>query len=311
MDLNLNNIPLIANNKLLKMNNLNEIEKIAPLHNYLLQQQKKGLASQSGIFTEYNICYSIIKYFNLTECETSEQCRLYAKNNNIEFYYLGNPNQNDVRIIYNGKIYEGEIKEPKSKLLEIDLIYDENGKLLPRSNTPNEYFSYIDSFNKETSIFKELGHNYSLKNIGINMVYKDFCSKKVDFILSYDQNNTIIFFNNNFQDINRHMTFEGSEIRTSGRNGIKVFTPKYFNKILSDILIQEDNKNILLDKSKLTPIVGRGRTDITRYKLNKSFFFKTANILKETDSTIYIKKTSIKQLEPTIAVHLNIRRPND
>ena len=307
----LNNIPLIADNKLLKDNDISEISKILPLNDYINSQNLIDKATQCGIYTEYNICYSIIKYFNLSIKDIPESCRLYAENENMKFYYLGNPNQNDIKIIYNGIPYYGEIKEPLAKLEEKDLYYNEDGKLYFKSNTDKElYLPYIDFFNNTTDLFSNLGHNFKFEANDL-LAYNIFSNKNVNFILSYDSNNNIICFNNTVENICRYIKFEGSEIRSTGRNMKNVFTPKYFNTILSNSLISQEGNIVFLDANKLTPVKGRGKNDITRYKLNECFAFKVEKILTNNNNIIKIKLNNIKQISPTISIHLQIRRDNE
>lgn len=241
------------------------------------------------------------------------------KKQNMCLYQCGSSNTIDIIFADENATLRIEIKEEKSKLEEVDLLYDDEGMLIyPKDfiKSNSSYVPLIKEFNRTTSIFDKLGHNFNLKSF-ISTHRHDIATSILKGIMEKKHIDLYVLIQKNIiypclpEDLFKNVSIEKSEIRTSGRNGIKVFTKEYLNKILCDnnnkAVIDNDEISVIYNQTSLTK--GRNKNEITRYKLNNSFYVKTGDYKLEEiqgEKRLVFKRDKIWQLKPTISLHLDI-----
>jgi hypothetical protein len=284
---------------------------------------KKSL--QFGIINEIILLSSFAKKYNLTHTQSlkednnffslniKENARyIYFNPENTSEYIVqyGDPNSVDAEFVTNNQIIKIEIKEPNSKAKEIDIpSYDDNGKLVLDERFIDLYPEYIDFikwFNSSSSILENLGSNIKLNNNSQdknNIVSNYFKQNSVDFVMTYsEENDDLILIKS--EDFHKFISTDGSEIRTSGKNSKKIFTDLFFKNSVKDLEGIFIDKNILsIKKEKVVAAKARGKDTISRIKINYVFFSKIEDVREEGENIIF-NLQKIKQLKPTISIHM-------
>lgn len=316
---------------------------------YEIQKQYSSRkALQPGIISECNYAASLAKILNLKQhidfdktpinkvpvtalpyvkesYGTISSARyLYYSNNSDKVFILqyGNPESYDAEVIINGFKICVEFKERNAKAGEYDLWYGEDGVLRAPRTTLNDnpdIAPMIDGFNSKTNIFSEIGHNYKITDEQIikNTLYGYLKSKNIDVVISSDQHENLIGVT--AQDIEpdesglSFISGAGSEIRPSGRNATKIFTPAHFRKIMNENggIIQDNGICRIPTKSDaLEFATQRGGSKTTRLKIHKIYFVRVENIRKNEDEYIF-KMDDVMQLKPTVSPHISIIASKD
>ena len=279
-----------------------------------IESYQNGKGLQPGYLTEINVCATLAKLWGLEYDENISKPNLrhqYSGNGQYLQEY-GGCQLSDIQLIsQNGDITTFEVKEPLSLGGDYDLVIDVEGKLFPKikkgRNFPESAQKILDSFNKTDSVFNHLGHNIPLAN---SEYLKDILDaylgdKRIDYIATYSNDNKLIYFP--VSEIYNHIDFKGSEIRTAGKNDVKVYTPNAFKSALleAECIIKDDI--VTIPKKNTTPRVARGTNGrVTGIKINSIFYFPTKDILKEDSDFYYININKGKQKKQGITVHLNL-----
>jgi hypothetical protein len=96
------------------------------------------------------------------------------------------------------------------------------------------------------------------------------------------------------------------EIRPSGRNSYKVWSPKKLIEILKEKGAEIKDGIVTLQKSKIKATKERGGIRTTRYKINPLFFVRAKNIsFRGSDASF--KLESVMQLNPSITAKMNFK----
>lgn len=310
------------------------------------KQYNQNKALQPGILSECNYIETLAKIFKLNKCldfdrtpinKVPIECREFLnsgyqtfsaarylyynpRNLNVFLFQYGNPANGDAEIIIDGNKVRLEFKERNAKAGEYDItgLYNESGKLLIsddfKNNTP-EYIPFIDKFNSETSVIEQIGHNYNNfdDETKILSIMEYFSRHNIDAIVSSTSDNELIVLTPDcvkfeLPDGRKIITTENSEIRICGRNYGRVFTTKFFNNTLKQmkaIQIENDIYEVQLDNDFIEIVNGRGTNFPSRVKFNKVFFVDISNA-KLKDNTIRFNINDIKQLKPSISMHIKI-----
>lgn len=207
-----------------------------------------------------------------------------------------------------------EIKEQLSKLEECDItgLYDENGHLVVGEEFKrkrSKYVPYVILFNALTNVFEMEGHNFGFSNYledeKAKLIIADALDMKVvDLFVLVVGNKLVPVLSDYLFDF---VTFEGSEIRTAGRNHGKVFTPEFAKRKIALLggTITAD-KYVSLPFRPESKVKGRGLGEYTRYGIGSLLFVK----LDETEINngwISFPFTALCQKKPSISIHLNAR----
>lgn len=227
-------------------------------------------------------------------------------------------------IAINGQECKIEIKDMPALLMDKDLIYDENGKIIITDEIKNnypEYVKYIQEFNSKTSMIDKMGSNYKLFDDGdtkaIGFVKSFLDSSDIDIIMTATNKDELIgltpkLIDYTFSDNTPLITVTGSEIRTTGKNSLaNAFTPQYLNKILNekDIAIENGMCRVKANSKKVIGwIHGRGKDKdtATRFKISNAFFVKSDDIIVE-DGYVKFPKEKIRQSKGGISLHISVK----
>lgn len=320
------------------------IEKIRSGNYELEKQYNKGESLQRSILSECNYIETLAKNFKLNKCidfdrsplnSISVECRDYlnsgqqtysaarylfysTKNPNIFIFQYGNPAEGDAEIIINNNKIKLEFKKRKAKAGESDLYYDEFGKLILTDDfeekTP-ELIKFVNQFNKETNLISEIGHNYRNKFDEQELIYAALCyfsRNKIDIYVSATKENELValkpdILNARLKDGRRIISTDGSEIRTTGRNGKKLILDKLFEKIMDEFEADYLSDDII--KIKMNPNIeiknSSGSSEPGRIKFKKFFYVKYEKAKIENDY-IFFQRKDVMQVNPTISVHITL-----
>ena len=244
---------------------------------------------------------------------------------NILFQY-GNPTAigDATAILFSNDIII-EIKDMPALLMDKDLEYDENGHLIVtdeiRQDFPN-YVAYIEAFNTTTTVFNEFGHNYPiLSNADVSdrakFILSYINSSFMDVLMTAADDKLVVIKKDDLtkplSDNQLILSTDGSEIRTTGKNKKKVFTPIYMRNTLLSLGVSIDSNDICsVDKNNSNVIgfiQGRGTTDVTRFKLTNCFFVENkGGKLKDCNDHWEFALSDVLQCKSGISVHVGLSK---
>lgn len=331
-----------------------EFQDISKLQSGVMEikkQYERNMALQPGVLSECNYVETLAKLFRLNKCldlnnvkfnqvpieaakylipsaETISGGRYlyYNTKKDIFLFQYGNPETGDAVMVIDGDKIKLEFKERTAKTGEYDItgLYGEDGKLIISDDFVNknpEYVPFIEQFNEETNVIEQIGHNFNTfdEETKIASIQEYFIKNEIDVLISSTKENELIALTPDsitleLEDGTNIISTQNSEIRTSGRNYTKIFTPELFRQTLQKIGAKEiDNETVLVNIN--TPFVekvtGRGLNQITRIKFNKIFFIKIENITWQDENNIIFKINDVCQLKPTVSMHLTILASKD
>ena len=326
-----------------------EFQDIMKLQSGIMEikkQYERNMALQPGVLSECNYVETLARLFRLNKCldlnnvtfnqvpieaakylipsaETISGGRYlyYNTKKDIFLFQYGNPETGDAVMVIDGNKIKLEFKERTAKTGEYDItgLYGEDGKLIISDDFANknpEYVPFIEQFNEETNVIEQIGHNFNTfdEETKIASIQEYFIKNEIDVLISSTKENELIALTPDsitleLEDGTSIISTQNSEIRTSGRNYTKIFTPELFRQTLQKIGAKEiDNETVLVNIN--TPFVekvtGRGLNQITRIKFNKIFFIKIENIIWQDENNIIFKINDVCQLKPTVSMHLTI-----
>lgn len=326
-----------------------EFQDITKLQSGVMEikkQYERNMALQPGVLSECNYVETLARLFRLNKCldlnnvtfnqvpieaakylipsaETISGGRYlyYNAKKDIFLFQYGNPETGDAVMVIDGDKIKLEFKERIAKTGEYDItgLYGEDGKLIISDDFANknpEYVPFIEQFNEETNVIEQIGHNFNTfdEETKIASIQEYFIKNEIDILISSTKENELIALTPDsitleLEDGTSIISTQNSEIRTSGRNYTKIFTPELFRQTLQKIGAKEiDNETVLVNIN--TPFVekvtGRGLNQITRIKFNKIFFIKIENITWQDENNIIFKINDVCQLKPTVSMHLTI-----
>lgn len=331
-----------------------EFQDITKLQSGVMEikkQYERKMALQPGVLSECNYVETLARLFKLNKCldlnnvtfnqvpieaakylipsaETISGGRYlyYNTKKDIFLFQYGNPETGDAVMVIDGDKIKLEFKERTAKTGEYDItgLYGEDGKLIISDDFANknpEYVPFIEQFNEETNVIEQIGHNFNTfdEETKIASIQEYFIKNEIDVLISSTKENELIALTPDsitleLEDGTSIISTQNSEIRTSGRNYTKIFTPELFRQTLQKIGAKEiDNETVLVNIN--TPFVekvtGRGLNQITRIKFNKIFFIKIENITWQDENNIIFKINDVCQLKPTVSMHLTILASKD
>lgn len=291
------------------------LEKCPAMYKGFINSYRNGKNLQPGYLTEINICATLAKKMGLIYIENVKETNLRHLYSNtdgsIVLKQFGGCNMSDIQLISNGKITTIEVKEPNSLGGDYDLKMTEEGKLLPAIDKnrifPVEAQQILDNFNSVDSVFNHLGHNINLEEIGskllMGIMYSYLKEKNIDFIASYtSKTNNLIFFP--VSEIDKHVNFKNSEIRISGKNNLKVYTPLAFERALKESECTINGKTVIIPKT-IALSKARGSEEISRIKISPLFFFRVEDI-SEDEKFYYANLNKARQNKQGLGIHLNL-----
>lgn len=310
------------------------------------KQYERNMALQPGVLSECNYVETLARLFSLNKCldlnnvtfnqvpieaakylipsaETISGGRYlyYNTKKDIFLFQYGNPETGDAVMVIDGNKIKLEFKERTAKTGEYDItgLYGEDGKLIISDDFANknpEYVPFIEQFNNETNVIDQIGHNFNTfdEDTKIASIQEYFIKNEIDVLISSTKENELIALTPDsitleLEDGTSIISTQNSEIRTSGRNYTKIFTPELFRQTLQKIGAKEvDNETFLVNINApfVEKVTGRGLNQITRVKFNKIFFVKVENVTWQDENNIIFKINDVCQLKPTVSMHLTI-----
>lgn len=205
--------------------------------------------------------------------------------------------------VINLVVYTIEFKEPEAKGSEPDLPqYGEDGKLKITKKFLFDYPQYEAMINeqKDLNIFDHIGHNintFSKDSLKI-AVSNNYINKFANVLCTEDINGYLVMIPAN--QIHLWAELEG-EIRTAGRNYLKVWTPRALRRLMSQYDPVINGTTVKLEKSKLETRKQRGGNGrVSGYKIT-SIFFIYARDCEDDGACITFDIAKVRQLKPTIA----------
>jgi hypothetical protein len=207
-----------------------------------------------------------------------------------------------------------ELKEPYARTSDGNLPkYGEDGFIVSSEKFAKKYPQLVpmleEHIEKHLNAFEHLGSNvnvFSEKNIE-KAVSENYSGEKfADFICTEDLDGYLVMLPS--IDVARWATLEG-EIRPSGRNHAKVWTPLRLKSVLKDKNASIHESKVELALSEIKTSNARGSSNVSRYKIDPAFFVYERDI-KISGEKIVFKLDSVRQLIPSITAKMNFKTLN-
>lgn len=313
-----------------------QVKKIPSVLQVLENSIETGLNLQSAIISECLFASALadifgvenFKPFNQQDPRVSEKVRTLLSSHGFvpRFYYS---NSDGTKLLFQAggnrgvdcalvnapanQIYCIEFKESYAKTSEPDLpLYEEDGflataewfeeknpqfksmveeQLLGRLNFFDHKGSNVNNFSPE-SIWNAVATNYS-------------GSKFADVIVTESAKGIVTMIPAN--DATRWARLEG-EIRPSGRNHLKAWTLKRFEKYVIELGGKVVEGEVTIPRSKLQERIGRGSGgSLTGLKIASLFFVRVEDTKVIGDSARF-RLEDLRQLKPTIAAKMDFKK---
>ena len=202
-----------------------------------------------------------------------------------------------------------EFKEPYARTSEPDLPkYAEDGILVTSASFDKKYPQFKamlkEHLDSGFNVFDHLGNNeahFSEENIE-TAVFENYTGDKfADVMCTEDENGYLVMIP--VDHVSKWARLEG-EIRPTGRNSYKVWTPRKLEESLRSIGAQEVNGKVNVQLKNLKTANARGSSKLSRYKINPLFFVRATDVEVTGDKAIF-DKSAVKQLRPSITAKMN------
>jgi hypothetical protein len=204
-----------------------------------------------------------------------------------------------------------ELKEPYARTSDPNLPkYGEDGYIVSSEEFEGKYPQLVpmlkEHIEKNLNAFEHLGRNvntFSTENI-IKAVSENYSGEKfADFICTEDSNGFLVMLPSS--DVSRWAKLEG-ELRPSGRNKAKVWTPIRLEKVLRDRGADIKSLNITMPLSLLKTTNKRGGSQTSRFKIDPSFFVYKKDI-EIKGEFVHFDLSAVNQLIPSITAKMDFR----
>lgn len=201
-----------------------------------------------------------------------------------------------------------EFKEPYARTSEPDLPkYSEDGFLITSQKFQENYPQFDsmieEQINKKLNVFKHLGNNvsdFSQESIKKAVLQNYEGKKYADVICTEDDQGYLVIIPT--KDVFHWAKLEG-EIRPSGRNSYKVWTPNKLRELLHELGAKIENDTITINVSKIKTANQRGGEKVSRLKINPLFFVRSSNVIYR-DSFAEFKLNDVRQLNPSVSTKI-------
>lgn len=305
--------------------NLSEIRTVCPsLADRADKSFKRETLVQSAVFSECAYSQTLANMLNLSVfINCSEAKYVLPENinellniNNLHPRYIytntecsrllvqaGGCNGVDCALIdvAQSQIYTIEFKESYAKTSEVDLPkYAENGVMTVTDAFLKKYPQFGRMLNEHTGLnfFENIGHNicdFSYESVA-EAVENNYSEKHADVICTEDSDGNLVMLPANHIT---HWAEVKGEIRTAGRNSLKVWSHGRLNDFLAEKGAVIRDGTVTLNSQELASRISRGGVCATAYKINPLFFVRNQDCTV-TDKTISFKLNRVRQLKPTV-----------
>lgn len=200
------------------------------------------------------------------------------------------------------KIYTIEFKEAAAKTSEPDLPkYGESGMIVVTEEFRIKYpqFGAMLDEKKTLNFFAQMGSNVgSFNEDSVKIaVTNNYENRPTDVVCTEDKKGLLTMMPSN--QLSQWATIKG-EIRPSGRNSYKVWTPNSLKKFLLEKGATIENNTVTIDRCALDLRKARGCNSYSGYKINPLFFVYKEDC-KIVGNSASFNFDKIRQLNPTIA----------
>jgi hypothetical protein len=207
-----------------------------------------------------------------------------------------------------------ELKEPYARTPTPDLPkYEEDGYLVSSDKFEVKYPQFMpmleEQLKKKLNVFEHLGSNvpdFSAESIAKAVSESYSGQKYAHVICTEDSSGFLVMLPINH--LSRWARLEG-EIRPSGRNSYKVWSPKELLKTLKDKNATIQSDKVSMPISELKPSKERGGEETSRFKISPLFFVRAKDI-KTINELANFKLSSVMQNIPDITAKMNFANLN-
>jgi hypothetical protein len=204
-----------------------------------------------------------------------------------------------------------EMKEPYARTSEPDLPkYAEDGFIVSskpfEKNYPQFKSMLEEQLTKKLNVFEHIGNNiseFSSSSIEKAVTENYSGEKFADVICTEDEKGMLVMLPANH--VAMWSKLEG-EIRPSGRNSYKVWTPLRLIETLSGLDAVVENELVRIPVGNLKTSKARGSSALSRYKINPFFFVRLSHV-EISDNVATFPLNAVKQLNPSITAKMNFK----
>ena len=176
-----------------------------------------------------------------------------------------------------------EFKEPYARTSTPNLPkYGADGYLVSSDKFQKKYPQFKsmveEQIHKKLNIFDHLGHNvknFSASSIATAVAESYRNEKFAEFICTEDVSGFLVILP--LADAHKWATFEG-ELRPSGRNSVKVWTPEKLLDTLNSIGAELKGKVVKVPTENLEPRTARGGENMSGLKITPLFWVKIQDV---------------------------------
>jgi hypothetical protein len=201
-----------------------------------------------------------------------------------------------------------ELKEPYARTSEPNLPrYGEDGYLVSSPVFEKKYpqfkSMYEEQLKKRLNVFEHIGnniHDFSTESLE-KAVDENYSGHKIAHVIcTEDDFGNLVMIPAN--DVTKWATLEG-EIRPSGRNHYKVWTPQQLIKSIEDIGGVVNKNSATVSADRLKSARERGGDTLSRFKINALFFVRPIDVDFRKDEAIF-DLAKVRQLIPSITAKM-------
>jgi hypothetical protein len=313
--------------------NISHLEKVVPA---LYFEMEKALTQdqniQPAVFSECVYAQALAAKFNLSKFDHFlDNLKIELASNEADLgkipkltvrYSYSSPSGNEVLYQAGGagavdcalktEFDEGfamiELKEPYARTSEPDLPkYTENGLIVSSPEFEEEYPQFKGMLDEQLrqglNVFEHIGNNvsnFSTESLE-KAVTENYAGKKYAHVIcTEDKKGRLVMLPSNHVAL--WAKLEG-EIRPSGRNSYKVWTPNHLRKVLLNLGATYKNDVVTLPISALKTSKARGNSNISRYKIDPFFFIRKKEVIIDGNYAQF-SMYAIRQLNPSITAKM-------
>lgn len=313
--------------------NISHLEKEIPA---LYFEMEKALSQeqniQPAVFSECVYAQALAEKFKLSKFESHLEhvnIDLASKDENSEKttklsvrYSYSSPNGNQILYQAGGAgavdcalkndldddLAMIELKEPYARTSEPDLPkYAESGFIVSSPEFEEKYPQFKmmldEQLIQKLNVFEHIGNNisdFSTESLE-KAVTENYAGKKYAHVIcTEDKHGNLVMLPSNHVAL--WAKLEG-EIRPSGRNSYKVWTPVHLRRVLVNLGATFNDDRVNLPLSVLKTSKARGNSNISRYKIDPFFFIRKKEVTISGNSA-HFPLGAIRQLNPSITAKM-------
>jgi hypothetical protein len=316
--------------------NISHLEKVIPA---LYFEMEKALTQdqniQPAVFSECVYAQALAEKFNLSEFEhylehvkidlvdkiedSGKKPKLTVRyaysspSGNEVLYQAGGAGSVDCafKTDFDPGLAMIELKEAYARTSDGNLPkYGEDGYIVSSEKFEKKYPQLVpmlkEQIDRNLNAFEHLGSNvneFTPQNIEKAVSENYSGSKFADFICTEDEDGYLVMIPSS--DVSRWASLEG-EIRPSGRNKAKVWTPIRLQKVLRARGADIKSSNVTMPLSSLKTANQRGGSQVSRFKIDPSFFVYKKD-LEIKGEFVHFDLSTVNQLIPSITAKMNFK----